>query len=174
MLPESSPATLELRCCAWASRAAAWRPLAGLMILVSRLGDGVIWYLLMLVLACLGGPHGVRAAAHMLLTSGAALLLYRCLKLRTRRPRPYQASQAVTLRTAALDEYSFPSGHTLHAVTYSLLACSYFPLLAWPLAVLTALIALSRVLLGLHYPSDVIASLLLGFLLAEVSLLLAS
>jgi undecaprenyl-diphosphatase len=62
----------------------------------------------------------------------------------------------------ALDRFSFPSGHTMHAVAFSLIAATTFPELAWPLWSFTVLVALSRPMLGLHYPSDVLAGALLG------------
>jgi undecaprenyl-diphosphatase len=54
-----------------------------------------------------------------------------------------------------LDRYSFPSGPTLHAVAFIVIACSYIPWLAVLLVPFAAAVALSRVVLGLQYPSDV-------------------
>jgi membrane-associated phospholipid phosphatase len=59
---------------------------------------------------------------------------------------------------APLDEFSFPSGHTLHAVSFTIVALAYYPWLAPLLVPFTAGVALSRVVLGLHYPSDVLAA----------------
>jgi undecaprenyl-diphosphatase len=72
-----------------------------------------------------------------------------------------------------LDRYSFPSGHTLHAVSFTWQAVAHFPQLAWILIPLALLIALSRVVLGLHYPTDVIAGAAVGALLAAGGLALA-
>jgi undecaprenyl-diphosphatase len=71
-----------------------------------------------------------------------------------------------------LDRYSFPSGHTLHAVSFTTLAVSSFPELAWLLVPFAALIAASRVVLGLHYPTDVAAGALIGATLAVLSMVL--
>ncbi|HNW79764.1 MAG TPA: phosphatase PAP2 family protein, partial [Candidatus Competibacteraceae bacterium] len=71
---------------------------------------------------------------------------------------------------APLDEYSFPSGHTLHAVSFSIIAVYYYPVLAWLVLPFTVLVALSRLVLGLHYPSDVLAGILLGAALASLTL----
>ncbi|WP_155518951.1 phosphatase PAP2 family protein, partial [Xanthomonas euvesicatoria] len=71
---------------------------------------------------------------------------------------------------APLDEFSFPSGHTLHAVSFSIVALAYYPWLAPLLVPFSAGVALSRVVLGLHYPSDVLAATLIGVLLASLSL----
>ncbi|WIG55691.1 MAG: putative membrane-associated phospholipid phosphatase, PAP2 superfamily [Rhodanobacteraceae bacterium] len=161
---------LDPRLCQSASRWAARRGVHRLFGVVSRLGDGGFWYGLMVALAMFGGARGIVAALHMLLTGLIALLLYRTLKLHTRRARPFRAHPDVTARAAVLDEYSFPSGHTLHAVSFTIVAVAWFPFLALPLIVFTVLVAASRVVLGLHYPSDVLAGVLIGIALGAVSL----
>jgi undecaprenyl-diphosphatase len=137
---------------------------------ISRLGDGAFWYTLMLALALSGDARGARAAAHMLITGAVALVLYRGLKCWTRRPRPFRACAGVIAHLPPLDEFSFPSGHTLHAVSFSVVALAYFPALAPLLLTFTALVAASRVVLGLHYPSDVLAAIALGCALGGASL----
>jgi undecaprenyl-diphosphatase len=137
---------------------------------ISRLGDGWFWYGLIAVIAVSGGPRGRFAALQMLGTGFVAWLLYRTLKRRTRRPRPFHTHADVIPRAVALDEYSFPSGHTLHAVSFSIVAVWWFPFLALPLIVFTILIAMSRVVLGLHYPTDVLAGLSVGAALGITSL----
>jgi undecaprenyl-diphosphatase len=69
--------------------------------------------------------------------------------------------------------YSFPSGHTLHAVAFTLVALAYWPWLAPLLVPFTLLTAASRVALGLHYPSDVLAGASLGAGIAAASLAIA-
>lgn len=142
----------------------------GFFATFSRLGDGVFWYALMGGLAVFGGTRGVLAALHMALTGLAALALYRGLKRHIRRPRPCAAGRGVVALVAPLDQFSFPSGHTLHAVAFTAVACSWFPGLAVLLVPFAALIALSRVVLGLHYPSDVLAAIAIGLALAAASL----
>lgn len=143
---------------------------------VSRLGDGVFWYLLMagFVLAgLLRGREawGVGVAAHLAVTGVAALTLYKGLKRWTRRPRPCAADARIRARVAPLDEFSFPSGHTLHAVAFTAVALAHAPALAWLLLPFAASVAVSRVVLGLHYPSDVIAATGIGAALAWASCL---
>jgi undecaprenyl-diphosphatase len=95
------------------------------------------------------------------------------VKHSTVRSRPYEANPLVLARASVLDRFSFPSGHTLHAIAFSLVACSYYPGLGILLWGFTLLTALSRVALGLHYPSDVIAGGALGGLIALASFLIA-
>ena len=86
------------------------------------------------------------------------------------RERPYVTFAGILAGTPPLDRYSFPSGHTLHAVCFAVLGSHYLPELALPLAGFAVLVALSRVVLGLHYPTDVAAGALLGGGLAFASL----
>ena len=149
----------------WGARDAVRRYFAA----VSRLGDGVFWYALMAVMAALGGRTGLVAALHMAVISLVALTLYKTLKRWTRRPRPFAADGRIRAWVAPLDEFSFPSGHTLHAVSFTIVALGYFPVLAVLLIPFTASVAVSRVVLGLHYPSDVLAATGIGSLLAGSS-----
>lgn len=137
---------------------------------VSRLGDGPLWYTLMAALLVLDGRDGLLASAHLGTTGLVALGLYTTLKRWTRRPRPFASDTRILAWVAPLDEFSFPSGHTLHAVAFSLVAMAHYPLLAWLLVPFTASVAVSRVVLGLHYPSDVLAATAIGLGLAGASL----
>ena len=160
-------------CRAWSHpRRAEWarRPFA----LVSRLGNGVFWYSLIAVLPLADGRYGLVAALHMLMTGGAALVLYRSLKGATRRERPYHSLADVPPLVPPLDHYSFPSGHMLHAVSFSVVAIHYYPQLAWVLVPFTLLVAGSRVFLGLYYPSDVAAGAGIGLVLAYAGILLVA
>ncbi|MGQ0801045.1 MAG: phosphatase PAP2 family protein [Pseudomarimonas sp.] len=137
---------------------------------VSRLGDGAIWYWLMTMVVLADGWHGLAASTHMAATGLAALLLYTWLKRYTRRPRPFAEDRRIHALARPLDQYSFPSGHTLHAVAFTSVAVSYYPILAWLLVPFSLAVAASRVVLGLHYPSDVIAASVIGSVLAAASL----
>ncbi len=165
-------AHLDRREGAWClrlNRAARWRPARRLFAIVSRVGDGLFWYALMLVLPFYAGMQGLEVTLQMALTGALGVAFYRWLKLGTSRERPCARHAAIDLAGVPLDRFSFPSGHTLHAVAFSVLACAHFPDLAWLLVPFTALVALSRVVLGLHYPSDVLAGALIGATLATAS-----
>ena len=164
----------EWRWCLRWNRWAAERAFVRFFGVISRLGDGAFWYALMATVALCGGVRGCTAAVQMAVTGIAAALLYRLLKRWTRRPRPFHAHREIVAHVAPLDEFSFPSGHTLHAVSFTIVALAYFPLLAPLLVPFTLLVAASRVVLGLHYPSDVFAATLIGSLLAATSLWLTA
>ncbi len=151
-------------------RLPAWE--VSLMRLASRLGDGVFWYALMLTLVAWHGWDAVPAVLHMIIAGLLGTLVYKWLKGATERPRPYQVCQTICCLTAPLDRFSFPSGHTLHAVVFSLVATAYYPALGWLVWPFTALVALSRLVLGLHYVSDVLVGALLGGAVAALTLAL--
>lgn len=136
----------------------------------SRLGDGVVWYVLILTLPLLYGLGAVRPAIVMAITGILGLALYKVLKRVFVRERPFITHSAIDLAAAPLDRYSFPSGHTLHAVSFAWQLTAHFPGLGWFVVPLALLIAASRVVLGLHYPTDVIAGAAVGALLAALGL----
>lgn len=163
----------ERRLCIAMNRWGARHTLACFFGLVSRVGDGLFWYAVIAFLAIFGGMPGLHAALHMTCVGLVAAFLYRTLKCWTRRPRPFRVHSGITAYIAPLDEFSFPSGHTLHAVSFTLIALTYFPLLASLLIPFTVLVAMSRIVLGLHYPSDVLAATGIGGALAGVSIWIA-
>jgi len=147
-------------------------PVRRIFRIVSRLGDGVFWYSLMLALLATGGVAALGPVGRMAGTGLVCTLIYKWLKSRTSRPRPFAVENAVRAGADPLDPFSFPSGHTLHAVAFSIVAIAFYPVLAWLLVPFTLLVAASRVVLGLHYPSDVLAGAALGALIARGALAL--
>jgi undecaprenyl-diphosphatase len=131
----------------------------------SRLGDGVLWYTLVALLALFFGEKGRMVALQCAVAGFSGLAIYRLLKNVLVRERPYMTHAAIICAGKPLDRFSFPSGHTLHAVSFTLVICSALPFMAVLLVPAAVLIALSRVVLGLHYPTDVLAGGLLGALI---------
>ena len=92
--------------------------------------------------------------------------IYFLLKLTCRRRRPPDYLQDFQSLILAGDEFSFPSGHTSAAFfAVTLLVCgagpAFIPFYLWAMAV-----GLSRVILGVHFPTDILAGALLGSSLA--------
>lgn len=140
--------------------------------LISRLGDGMFWYAVMLGIILTQGDAGVVPAIHMGLAGLTGTLVYKWLKGKTLRPRPYEVHQDIWLTGRPLDRFSFPSGHTLHAVAFCSVGLTYYPELAWLLLPFTIMVGMSRVILGLHYPSDVIAGAVIGGAIAALTFLI--
>jgi undecaprenyl-diphosphatase len=136
---------------------------------ISRLGDGIFWYSLMALMLCVDQAHAFLPVSHMAVAGLIGTLIYKWLKVRTLRPRPFNVHQQISLRSVPLDQFSFPSGHTLHAVIFSMVAIHYYPMLSVALIPFTILIGLSRPILGLHYPSDVLVGAFIGILISTLS-----
>ncbi len=169
---QASLGKLQQRDLAWclsANRLAHGRWLWRYFAVVSRLGDGVFWYALIALLPLLYGWEGAWTSLKLAIFGLISLVLYGALKRWSRRPRPLHREQSIVARVAPLDEFSFPSGHTLHAVGFCLIAVTAFPILAWVLVPFAFSVALSRVILGLHYPSDVLAAIVIGGALARLT-----
>jgi undecaprenyl-diphosphatase len=162
----------EHRLCRSLNRGCHRPAIRDLFVVVSRLGDGLVWYLLVLLPPVVYGDAGLKPAIVMAATGIVGVGLYKLLKQRLVRERPYITFAGIRAGTAPLDRYSFPSGHTLHAVSFTLLATAYFPALGWVLVPFATLVAASRVVLGLHYPTDVLAGALVGTALAGGALAL--
>jgi undecaprenyl-diphosphatase len=160
----------DLSACALLNRLSHRQNIREIFQVVSRLGDGVIWYATMALLPVVGGYDGALISLHMGLTALAGLLVYKLAKRISGRERPYvMHADRVACAMPPLDRYSFPSGHTLHAVSFTIVLCGYLPPMVWVLLPFTLLVALSRPVLGLHYPSDVLAGALIGGGLALLS-----
>lgn len=141
-----------------------------LFTIVSRLGNGVFWYSLILLLPVIYGKQALQLSLVMVMAGLAGLVVYKTLKNTLVRQRPCIHYQTIQQATAMLDYYSFPSGHTLHAFSFSTIAIYSHPELAIILLPVMLLVALSRVILGLHYPSDVLVGAAIGLSIAGISI----
>jgi undecaprenyl-diphosphatase len=155
--------------CVQLNGALRYEPLLRAFRALSWLGNGIFWYALMLGLLVLHKGEAVLPVLHMAFVGAVCTASYKMLKRGTVRPRPYQALHGIAAGAPVLDTFSFPSGHTLHAVAFTLVACYYYPDLATILVPFTLLTAASRVVLGLHYPSDVLAGAVIGAAVAVAS-----
>lgn len=137
---------------------------------VSRLGDGVFWYTLILALPIMYGSSGLLALGHIAVAGTACVALYRFLKNHLVRERPFIRFLSIHPHAIPLDRYSFPSGHTMNAVNFAILLSWFFPALACLVVPFALLVALSRIILGMHYPTDVLVGMALGGMIALLSL----
>jgi undecaprenyl-diphosphatase len=162
----------DARLCVRMNRFTRRRGVTRFFSAVSRLGNGVFWYTLMALLLVTQLDAAIKPVLHMVAVGLVGLMIYKWLKKKTLRPRPCDLHPAILRGTAPLDEFSFPSGHTLHAVGFAMVALAYFPWLAPIVVPFALLVALSRVILGLHYPTDVLAGAAIGYALAALSFLI--
>ncbi|GHC27223.1 phosphatase PAP2 family protein [Aidingimonas halophila] len=161
---------LEWQLCQRLAKTGSQRRYLMVLRVASRLGDWPLWVALILAQPLWHGPAGWQLSVHFTLSALVAIGIYRLIKTRACRERPSITYRTIPCTTAARDRYSFPSGHTLHAVMFSLFTAATAPMVLIVILPLACLIAMSRVGLGLHYISDVIGGAMLGATLAIVAL----
>lgn len=140
------------------------------MIVATRLGDGWIWYSTAILLLLFGGPQRFAAVASAALASIVGIAVFKALKRLSQRPRPCQIEPHCWSKVLPPDKFSFPSGHTMTASSVALVLTYFYPGLEFALIFLALSIALSRIVLGMHFLSDVLAGIILGVALGCCSL----
>lgn len=161
---------LEQAICLKLNRIGYYRGIRLFFKAISRLGDGVFWYSLILALPIMFGSKGLLALGHIFVCGVVCISLYQFLKNHLVRERPFIRFLSIHPHAVPLDRYSFPSGHTMNAVNFAILLSWFFPVLAWIVMPFAILVGLSRIVLGMHYPTDVLVGTVLGASIALVSL----
>lgn len=162
-------ATRDLKLMRKVNKWPAPRWIRRLAIAATRAGDGWLWYLTGLSILLLGGPERLTAVA----SAGSAALvgvgLFMSLKKLSGRKRPCEIEPHCWATLLPPDQFSFPSGHTITAFAVAIALGEFYPALLPPLLVCAVVIATSRILLGMHFLSDVVVGALLGAGLALTS-----
>lgn len=132
------------------------------MITATRLGDGWIWYALGFMLLAYGGPRRFSAVAAAGAAAILGILVFKALKRLSQRPRPCQIEPHCWSKILPPDRFSFPSGHTMTAFSVAVVISFFYPSLEGMLFFMAVSIAISRIVLGMHFLSDVLAGVVLG------------
>ena len=149
---------LDLRCSELCLQHAYNRAQARISRYVSRTGDGPAYLLLALVLAWLDGARGQAFLWHGLAAFALELPLHLLLKNLIRRERP--RNLPVFIRPS--DRYSLPSGHTAAAFVIASLLGAFYPAWGGIAFIWATCIGASRLLLGVHFLTDLVAGAILG------------
>lgn len=139
------------------------------MICATRGGDGWLWYGMGLMVLLFGGPNRFAAVGAAALAAGVGIALFLRLKKATGRKRPVAMEPHVWATLLPPDQFSFPSGHTITAFTVAVSLSMFYPSLTVGLLFCAVSVAASRILLGMHFLSDVLAGSLIGATLAYLS-----
>ena len=132
------------------------------MIAATRGGDGWLWYAMGLVVALAGGSERFLALGAAVVAVSTGIALFLRLKRAFGRKRPCALEPHCWATLLPPDQFSFPSGHTITAFAVTVSLGMYYPMMLPGLFFCAASVALSRILLGMHFLSDVIAGAAIG------------
>lgn len=161
---------IEWRACNRLARLGTFRPLLWVLRAASWLGDYPAWIVLCVSLPVLHGMVYWALAISWGICAAVGGLIYRILKNQLGRERPYISYKVIPCTMPPLDRYSFPSGHTLHAVMFLTLTHYYMPSYLMVVIPFAIVVMASRVILGLHYFTDIAAGALLGYGVAKLGI----
>lgn len=140
-----------------------------LMIAMTRGGDGWLWYAIGIVIGFFGGDERFLAIGAGASAAVAGIFIFSTLKHSSRRKRPCEIEPHCWSSILPPDKYSFPSGHSITAFAVATTLGLFYPQVLAVLLTAAFLIAASRIILGMHFLSDVLAGCVLGVLLGLIS-----
>ncbi|MCW5977176.1 MAG: phosphatase PAP2 family protein [Bryobacteraceae bacterium] len=132
------------------------------MICATRGGDGWLWYAMAAAILLFGGTNRFAAAGAAGLASGLGIVVFLWLKRLTGRRRPCYLEPHCWAKLLPPDQFSFPSGHSITAFAVATSLSLFYPSLMAGLLFCAVSVAISRILLGMHFLSDVVVGCLLG------------
>jgi len=136
---------------------------------LSKTGDGQLYLLIAAILFWIEGIESLSLQA-ILLAFLIERPVYFVLKNSLKRNRPEAALKNFHSIVTPSDQFSFPSGHTSAAFMMATLLGYHFPPLIIPLYCWATLVGCSRVVLGVHFPTDILVGAALGIGTALFSL----
>jgi undecaprenyl-diphosphatase len=139
------------------------------MVAATRGGDGWLWWAMGFVILVFGGHQRFRALAATGAAVSSGIALFIRLKRFCNRKRPCAIEPHCWATLLPPDQFSFPSGHTITAFAVMASMSAFYPGLLAGLLFGAVSVALSRILLGMHFLSDVLAGAAIGTGLAYVA-----
>jgi undecaprenyl-diphosphatase len=141
-----------------------------MMVFASRIGDGYLYPVICIGILTFDPSAAVHLIPAMLLAFAIELPIQKLLKHTTKRARPFIRISGMRNLVKPPADFSFPSGHTTAAFLVAVQVGKMYPILLPPGLLIAGIIGLSRIYNGVHYPSDVIAGVILGISSAEMGM----
>ncbi|HEX4771098.1 MAG TPA: phosphatase PAP2 family protein [Bryobacteraceae bacterium] len=138
-------------------------------IMATRAGDGWLWYVIGVLVLLFGGDDRFTAIAAAGSAAITGIGIFVSLKKISGRKRPCEIEPHCWAHLLPPDEFSFPSGHTITAFAVAASIGAFYPVLLGILLFFAFAVATSRILLGMHFLSDVAVGALVGTGLALTS-----
>lgn len=133
-----------------------------LMYRITDLGGAIFISVFTLSLVLFGSPINKKVGIEALLALGLSQIIVHSLKRLLSRERPYKIIEQLNTFGIDLSDYSFPSGHTTASFSLATTLALNMPRFSILVLFLASIIAISRIYLGVHYPTDVAAGIILG------------
>lgn len=139
------------------------------MLLATRAGDGWLWALAGVAVLLSSDAMRFRAVESAGFAVAAGIVIFHCLKRVFCRQRPRDVEPHCWAQIVTRDKFSFPSGHSTTAFAVAIGLGSFYPEIRPLLLLLATNVAVSRVVLGMHFVSDVLAGSAMGGLLGYIA-----
>jgi len=146
------------------------RQLTRLSKLISHSADGFYYVLIPLFMLLVDTTHAQLAFIALTMAFCIERPIYCLLKKGLKRNRPADALPDFNSFITPSDQFSFPSGHTSGAFLCATVAATLIPELFWPAYLWGCLVGASRILLGVHFPTDTLAGALIGTTVATLTM----
>lgn len=154
----------------WCMSRKRQQQLTAISKVISHSADGFYYALIPALLLLIGTGTAQFSCFALALSFCIERPLYCILKKGLKRNRPADALPNFHSFITPSDQFSFPSGHTSGAFLSATVLVAFLPMLFWPAYIWAGLVGTSRILLGVHFPSDTLAGALIGTSVATLTL----